>query len=241
MIDIHSHVLWGVDDGPKELARSIKMMDLAREDGITTLFTTSHYSPELPEKLPAKVAELTPYAEQRGITLISGSEIDYVHLAGTRPLPTLGKSKFILVDMRQPFLEMSAPHVLSQLSMEGYTVIIAHPERLFMEPDLRIVHTLLELDCLFQLNASSIAGKHGTHAQSIAFKIIRSGLAHYVGSDAHSLHRPFYMSTAREMVEEKFGKEVAGLLFEENASQLIAGNAPFKVIPPKRKWWQLFG
>ncbi|MDD4816457.1 MAG: hypothetical protein PHI85_00615 [Victivallaceae bacterium] len=241
MIDIHAHVLWGVDDGPKELARSIKMLDLAREDDIDTLFTTSHYSPDLPGKLPEKLAELTPYAKERGIQLISGSEIDYVHLAGTRPLPTLGKSKFILVDMRQPFLEMSAPHVLSQLSLDGYNVIIAHPERLFMEPDLRTVHTLLELDCLFQLNASSIAGRHGAHSQNIAFKIIRSGLAHYVGSDAHSLHRPFYMTTARKMVKDKFGEDVAQLLFEENASQLIAGNAPFKVTPPKRKWWQLFG
>jgi len=137
---------------------------------------------------------------------------------------------------------MSAPHVLSQVSLDGYEIIIAHPERLFGEPDLRTVKTLAEMDCLFQLNAGSITGDHGSHAQRIAFKLIEKGYAHYVGSDAHSPRRTFRMSGAREIVEKRYGGEVAELLFEENARQLIANQPPYRVVAPSRPWYKrLFG
>lgn len=240
MIDIHSHILYGVDDGPKTLERSLEMLDYAHKDKITTLFATSHFKPGLESDFSARYEELKPRAAERGIELILGTEIDYVHLANTRPLLTLGGSKFILVDMRQPYLEMSCSHVLYQLSLDGYTVIIAHPERLFMSPDLKIVHELAEMDCFFQLNASSIVGRHGGQAQHIAFSIIKAGLAHYVGSDAHSPRRNFAMSEARELVNKKFGGEVTELLFEVNAQQLLKNEAPYLVTPPKRKWYQIF-
>jgi len=233
-------VLWGVDDGPKELARSIKMLDMAKADGIDVLFTTSHYNKDLPTLLQPRLAELEPYAAERGIRLVPGTEIDYVYLADTRPLIPLGGSKFVLVDVRQPYLEISTEHVLSRVAADGYRVIIAHPERLFMEPDLRTVRSLLEMDCLFQLNAGSLVGFNGGHSKHLALKIIESGLAHYVGSDAHSPRRAFFMTAARAEVEKRFGSGTAGLLFEENARQLLEGEAPFKVVPPKKKWYQFW-
>jgi len=240
VIDLHSHVLWGVDDGPKELECSIKMLDLAKADGIDVLFTTSHYSKDMPGLLRPRVDELESYARERGIRLVPGAEIDYVFLADTRPLITLGDTNFVLVDMRQPYLEFSAENVLSRLAIDGYRVIIAHPERLFMESNLKIVLELLDMGCLFQLNAGSIAGFHGGRAKYLAFKIIASGLAHYVGSDAHSPRRTFFMTAAREAVTRRFGPRAAELLFEENARQLLAGEAPFKVIPPKKKWYMFW-
>ncbi len=240
MIDIHSHILYGVDDGPKTLERSLEMLDYAKKDNITTLFATSHFKPGLENDFKTRYEELKPLAAERGIELILGTEIDYVHLANNRPLLTLGGSKYILVDMRQPFLEMSCSHVLYQLSVDGYTVIIAHPERLFMAPNLKIVHELAEMECFFQLNASSIVGRHGGQAQHIAFSIIKAGLAHFVGSDAHSPRRNFAMSEARGIIEKKFGGEVAELLFEVNAQQLLKNEIPFLVTPPKRKWYQFF-
>ena len=240
MIDLHSHVLWGVDDGPKELERSIQMLDLAKADGIDVLFSTSHHNNDLPGLLASRLAELEPHAAERGITLIPGAEIDYVFFGRHPPLTTLGGSRFVLVDMRQPFLEISTEHVFSKLAIDGYRVVIAHPERLFMEPNLKTLYRLLEMDCLFQLNAGSIAGFHGGHSRHLAFKIIEAGLAHYVGSDAHSPRRAFFMTAARAEVNKRFGARTAELLFEENARQLLAGEAPFKVIPPKKKWYQFW-
>ncbi|MEA4862528.1 MAG: tyrosine-protein phosphatase [Victivallaceae bacterium] len=240
MIDLHSHVLWGVDDGPKELARSIKMLDLAKADGIDVLFTTSHYNKDLPDLLPQRLAELEPHAAERGIKLVPGTEVDYVYLADTRPLIPLGNSNFVLVDVRQPYLEISTEHIFSRVAIDGYRIIIAHPERLFMESNLKTVRELLEMDCLFQINAGSLAGFHGSHSKHLAIKIIESGLAHYVGSDAHSPRRTFFMTAARAEVEKRFGARTAELLFEENARQLLDGEAPFKVLPPKKKWYQFW-
>ena len=240
MIDIHSHILSGVDDGAKNFERSVDMLDMAVADGITTLFATPHYSKTLPAVLENTFNRLQPLAAERGITLIKGSEIDYVHLVDTRPLITLGNSNFVLIDMRQPFLEMSCENVLDSVQRDKYRIIIAHPERLFMERDLKSVKRLAEIDCVFQLNASSVVGAHGTGAQKMAFKIIEAGFAHYIGSDAHGKQRGFYLSAAREIITKKYGKPVAELLFEENARQLLQNQDPFRVVVKARKWYHFF-
>lgn len=240
MIDIHSHILNGVDDGAKSLERSLEMLAKAKENGITTLFATPHYSKMLPAVIDDKYDELKVEAEKLGIALIKGCEIDYVHLEETRPLITMGDTNFILIDMRQPFLEMSCENVISQLQMDGYRTIIAHPERLFVEKDLHTVRELAEMDCLFQLNASSIVGNHGTPSQRVAFKIIEEGFAHYMGSDAHGLRRGFYMKEASEIIKKKYGAEVTELLTNENAKQLLLNQDPYRVIYKKKKWFQFF-
>ena len=79
MIDIHSHILYGVDDGPKTLERSLEMLDYAQKDKITTLFATSHFKPGLESDFSARYEELKPRAAERGIEVILGTEIDYVH------------------------------------------------------------------------------------------------------------------------------------------------------------------
>ena len=241
MIDIHSHILWGVDDGPKDLERSLRQLDLAKADNITVLFATSHFKPGLWETMQERFEELKPHAAERGIELVQGCEIDFVHISSNRPLPTMNGGRYILVDMCRPYLEMSCSQVLFQAAMEGYNTIIAHPERLFMASNLKVVKELVEMDCVFQLNASSITGNHGKQCRNIALKLIAGGYAHYVGSDAHSPRRTFMMTQAREIVCREFGADTADILFEENAQRLLNNKEPYQLRPvKKRKWYQFF-
>lgn len=195
--DLHCHILPGLDDGAGDWDEALAMAKNAVKSGAVKLVATPHvmrgvyYSS--PDDIKAKTAELNVRLENSGVPLdvIPGSEI-YLS-AGTAveyrggKLQTIGESGYLLVELPALYLPEYAHRELFDLRVAGAGVILAHPER---NRELsRRRDALLELydsDVLFQVNAGSFLGVYGRQARACAEFLLKEGLAHFIGSDAHS-------------------------------------------------------
>lgn len=242
MIDIHCHILPGLDDGAADIAGAEAMLKAAAGDGVTTIFCTPHDSAAALGQRRKKREELAPVAGKYGITLLDGMEYLFSHLTTDSELCTLAESSFLLVDFGSPELPPAAQQVLFKLARRNYRIIAAHPERLFgrLEP----VEALYRLGCCFQVNADSLLGNNGRRCRGLAERMIRRGLCHYVASDAHGAERTFRLTECRKRLAELTGDENAELLLETNPRRLIDDLPPrrpaVKDTPAIAEWFRFF-
>ena len=197
MIDIHCHILWGVDDGPQSPEETEDLLNLAKAESITDIIATAHYSPYLEQVYEEKFEEAASVARSVGINLYSGCEykLQDALLLKDR-LITLAGSDFILVEITSGVLGDFVYNQVYDLELAGYQVILAHPERSFTPADLPKLRKLCDMGVYFQITAGSIAGKFGKQIQRFAFKLLEEGLCHFIASDAHNPHsREFYFHT----------------------------------------------
>jgi len=227
MIDIHSHLLYGVDDGSKSFKSSVNMLELAAEDGITSIVLTPHYFSGLSEIMHKKLEILRHEAAKFNIKLFSGCEYDFVNLNTNKKLITLGeKGSFVLVDFCLSFVPPIARDFLFDWQAKGYQIIIAHPERLFCKDDLPILKDLADANIYFQLNAGSFMGDYGRSARRFAKVMVKKGLCHFIASDAHSVKNYSGQITfCRKYIAKRFGTESEEVFFEENPSRMLAGKS----------------
>ncbi len=196
-IDLHSHVLWGIDDGSRSLDESVDMCAIAEENGTGTLFLTPHLmywdrAEELFDIRNEKVEYLKDVLADNEINLDlkTGFEIlcdDDIFLIKYFNPYTLCGSKYVLIEF--DFFKTTIEDVLSwcsYLQSFGLVPIIAHPERYrFMLLDGKCIDTLSDKGVLFQINAGSPAGMFGDTTAEFAIKMIRGGFVDFIGSDAH--------------------------------------------------------
>ncbi|HEY3378033.1 MAG TPA: CpsB/CapC family capsule biosynthesis tyrosine phosphatase [Armatimonadota bacterium] len=236
MIDIHSHILPGVDDGPATMEESLAMAQQAVAGGTTIMFATPHIAwqqdIERAGAIAGWVATLQDALVAANIPLqiIPGAEVSPLEellpaLEADVPL-TLGvQGKYLLLDSPFTALPMGFDAAVFALQTRGYNVILAHPERLLpFQMDPAPLAALANRGLLMQVNASSLLGKHGVPPQKLAWTILRHGWAHFVASDAHSpiQRRPGLTEAARE-VTAVLGEEVTAELFEQNPRRILAG------------------
>lgn len=198
-IDLHSHVLWGVDDGSKSLNESVDMCGLAEESGTGTLFLTPHLmywdsAEDLFDVRNEKAEYLSEVLSDVGINLDlkTGFEVlcddDIFDIKYFKPY-TLCDSKYILIEF--DFVRTTIEDVsvwCSYLQSFGLVPIIAHPERYrFMLMDGNCIDQLSEKGVLFQINAGSPAGMFGDITAEFALKMIKGGFVDFIGSDAHDI------------------------------------------------------
>ncbi len=200
-VDIHSHSLWGIDDGAKNFDETVNMCFCAEDNETKTLFVTPHLiywdsAEELYDKREAKVQRLEEVLEEEGSSLEikKGFEIlcDDEIFEVKHFLPyTLNESRYILIEF--DFRKTSEADVISwceYLKSFGLIPIIAHPERYgFVIEDVTCLNRISDLGVLFQINAGSPAGMFGSAEAEIACAMLNNGYADFVGSDAHSLLR----------------------------------------------------
>ncbi|HKP89336.1 MAG TPA: CpsB/CapC family capsule biosynthesis tyrosine phosphatase [Thermoleophilaceae bacterium] len=195
MVDLHSHILPGVDDGAPDIEASIAMARTAAADGIRVMVATPHISFEY-ELDPADVGRLVGELnlalarEEVPLAVLPGGEIALTRLAALdapalRTL-SLGVGPYLLVETPYaggaPFLE----EVLFDLDLRGFRTILAHPERCAMfEHDRDRLARLVERGVLCSVNAGSMAGQFGRRVRDFAVHLFRAGLVHNVASDAH--------------------------------------------------------
>jgi len=226
MIDIHCHILWGVDDGPQSPEETEELLNLAKAEGITDIIATSHYSPYLEQVYEEKFEEAASMARSVGINLYSGCEykLQDALLLKDR-LITLAGSDFILVEITSGVLGDFVYNQVYDLELAGYQVILAHPERSFMPADLPKLRKLGDMGVYFQITAGSIAGKFGKQIQRFSFKLLEEGLCHFAASDAHNPRsRAFFFTEASRQLSRTYGAEtIFRLWFIENASSVIRG------------------
>jgi protein-tyrosine phosphatase len=195
VIDLHSHVLPGVDDGPRTMEQSVEIARAAAADGVRILAATPHVRedwPTRPETMHRLVEELRTFiaAEAVPLDLRPGGEIALSYLAelGDEDVDRfrLGGAPAVLLEFPYWGWPLDLGERVFQLATRGLTAIIAHPERSAVvqaEPDR--LRQLVEQGALVQLTAASVDGRLGRPTREAAFKLLDAGLAHLLASDAH--------------------------------------------------------
>ncbi len=232
-IDIHCHVMPGVDDGSPDMASSLEMLKIAEKEGITHMILTPHHKPMhhnvSPEHNVAYRKKLKEAALAEGIKvkLFSGNEIYYSdetmdELIGGQ-ICSLAGSDYVLVEFHPTATWKSIQNAAYKVQGAGYIPIIAHVERYsdIVSHPAR-VSDLINLGCYIQVNASSIMGDYGFGIGHFCKKILKDELVHFVASDAHDAKkRAPKLSDCRKYVERKFGSDYADRLFFLNAANVI--------------------
>ncbi len=210
MIDIHTHVLPGIDDGADGVQTSAAMLERAKSEGVRCLVFTPHYYGRLsPEQFLEKRKQAFEEIREKipdGLETRLGAEIHFtgVNVPDFDDLCSLGIEGTSYVLLEFPFTSQWTSALLDTLadfiSDTGYTPIIAHVERyaeVLQNPS--IVSELVEMGCLIQVNAESFCGKY---SKKFTFALLKHGLVHCIGTDAHDLEkRPAAYQKVREEVE----------------------------------------
>lgn len=251
MIDIHSHVLWGLDDGAATLEESLAMLQAAAEDGTTDIVATPHSNPQYhydSDSVTLRLGDLVSRtagrpAIHRGCDFhLSVDNLD--QLLDQPSTYTIDGKQYLLVEPPDFHIGKHTEGVLERLVDTGIVPIITHPERNpALQGKLQRVEAWVELGCLVQVTAISITGGFGRSARRAVTQLLDRGAVHFVASDAHDpVHRHPRLSEARRFVDQHYGAETGDLLFCLNPRGVIEGRPlpAAKLAPsaPPRPWWR---
>ena len=238
MIDIHSHIVFDVDDGPKTIENSRALLEEAYAQGVRTIVSTSHRRKGMFETPEDKIAANFKIVQELSkeiapdLTILYGAEIyftsDILDKLENHIIPKLNDTRYALIEfsMNTPYREIHS--ALSKVLMLGITPVIAHIERYHaLENDEKRVRELINMGCYTQINSSSILkpklfGDTYKFMKKRARYFLDRDLVHIVASDMHNLadRRP-YMKEAYELVSKKYGQEKAHELFTTNPAKVI--------------------
>lgn len=203
MVDFHSHVLPGIDDGADSMEEAVRLCEIAKESGTDKLIATPHLAnldetEDFIRLRDSRLDELRRELDKRSIELeiYPGTEVyvnDDVFYAPSLDSATINGSRYMLIEFEFRGLNINRLiKYVNEFFARGYRPIIAHPERYYyMQADYDIVNHLADIGVLFQINAPSLAGYMGPAAQELSYLMTANGLASFIGTDAHSVaHRP---------------------------------------------------
>jgi protein-tyrosine phosphatase len=253
MIDIHSHILPGVDDGAKTIEDAIAMAGAAVSEGITKIIATPHHKNgnyENPkQKILQHVGQLNAVLKEQNIplTVLPGQEVriygDIVKDYENGELLTLtNESQYIFIEFPSNHVPRYAEQLLFDIQMKGLVPIIVHPERnaeISENPEL--LYQFVKKGALTQLTAASVAGDFGKKIKKFSLQMIEANLAHFIASDAHNTtNRAFHMREAYGVIEKEFGAG-AVYFFRENAELLVEGKSVYRQQPERIKKKKFLG
>ncbi|MBP3953165.1 tyrosine-protein phosphatase [Bacillus suaedae] len=245
MIDMHCHILPGIDDGPRTLAESLELAKLAERDGITTIVATPHHQhPSFMNDGPSvlrAVDELNTQLKENNINIevVPSQEIrihgDMIEQLKVGDLLTYGQdNQYLLIEFPSNHIPHYTTKLFYDLQVNNYIPIIAHPERnkvLIEKPD--ILYDFVKNGALAQVTSSSITGHFGKKIKKFSEQLVEANLAHFIASDAHNQgERPFRLQEAYGLIEKEFGTNVV-FGFKENAELLVEGKHVFGGQPER--------
>ena len=251
MIDLHCHLLHGLDDGPSDLSESLAMARVAVEEGIETIVATPHIREDHPfplELVAERLEELGAALANEAIPLrvLAGGEVAISKAGGlddaTLRAVCLGNGPYLLVET--PYTEATdlLEQTLFDLQVRGFKPLLAHPERgpsFLSDPDR--LRALVERGVLCSLTADSLAGRFGETIRKLAVRLVREGLAHDVASDAHDSRR---RRPALRHGLVHLAAQADWLTRAAPAAMLAGAELPEPPEPPAgaaRGWRRLFG
>jgi len=232
MIDIHSHILPNLDDGPDSLAVSLKLAGRASSQGITAMVATPHSMDGVyqcsPGEILDKCALLEATLEKNNIPIkiMPGSEIrlthDIVSLYDQGLLMTLNNSStHILLELPPMFIIDGVIHIIGQLAERGVATVIAHPERnRAIMKNLNIMSRLIYAGALMQITATSLMGGFGKSVMKICHKMIEKDVVAFIGSDIHP-GRKFMMLDAYQKIQRMAGEKTATKIFRQTPGEIM--------------------
>ena len=251
MIDFHSHILPGVDDGSASIEETMQLIKEAGEAGFTKIISTSHYVEEQYEYNEATRKQfleiLNAGVKSLGedVKLYLGSEIyasyDIVELLKEAKASSINNSRYVLFELPMQNELPNFKNIIYQLLANNYIPIIAHPERYsYVKEDPNWLIEFIELGVLFQANYGSIIGIYGKQAQKTVKQLLKNNMIHFLGSD---VHRPKTIYTKipeiMEELEKVIDAEQIKKLSEINPSLVLENKVIYvdKPIKIKKSFW----
>ena len=254
MIDMHCHILPGVDDGAENLEEALEMARIAQSEGIKKIVNTSHFHPEFNYKMgDILLDEINSFnevlkANNIDIEVLLGNEIYYtdgiIEQLQELNFYTLNNSKYLLIEFSPMNFPKNLPDIVYEVKLKGYTPVLAHVERYSsIIEDPNIIYDCIKEGAIIQVNASSILGKNGKEAKKVSDILLDNNMVHIIASDAHgSQRRRPQLREAYDFVKNKYSKDLADNLFKNNQSLIMANK---DIIIPRASMYKekrgLFG
>ena len=239
MVDIHCHILPGLDDGADSVETARAMGEMAIADGITHVIGTPHASPDHrfdPQRVRERRDEIQALFEGR-LVLATGCDfhLSYENLQDIRQKShryTLNQKNYLLVEFADYSIPPSIDQALHELQLAGLRPIITHPER---NPLMRArperFYRWVRQGCYAQVTAQSLLGRFGKSAQEMAEKWLDGGAVHFLASDAHNTtSRPLKLKEAFDFVAKRHSQDVAQSLLVDNPLAAFEGR-PLPFVP----------
>ncbi len=232
IVDLHMHVVPGIDDGSRSIEESLQMLKLAAQQGVTDVFCTSHngYCQEDGERYLTSFLRLQDAVSQAKINvqIHKGCEIlcageyidDIIYGLDIGAFSTLGNSKYVLAELYSDTKPSEALAIIKKLTDNGYKPIIAHMERNYNITSL-MVRLLIQSGALIQVNVFSFVDEADDKIRERARELLRNKYVHFIGSDAHRIdHRPPKISGGIQYILNNVAEEYAAKILRENVKQL---------------------
>jgi protein-tyrosine phosphatase len=251
LIDLHSHLLPGIDDGSKDLAMSLAMARMASSDGISTIACTPHILPGVYNNngpaIRSAVAQLSERIAEAGIpiSLVTGAD---AHIAPDLDVRlrdgcalTLNNSRYLLLEPPHHVLPPRLEDLIFGLQAAGYVPILTHPERLsWIEGHYDLIRRLVSSSVLMQITAGSVMGRFGRRPCYWAERMLDEGLCHLLATDAHNTEqRAPRMADARDFVAKRLGDDEAINLVLRRPQGILNNLSPAELPPlPQAEAWR---
>jgi protein-tyrosine phosphatase len=225
MIDIHHHLLFGIDDGPRDFESSIAQAEAAIKDGITHVVCTPHSNHRY-DFDPARNQELRAAIEKRidgRLTLGLGCDMHLspVNIEAVLRNPTrfsINNGRYLLVEFADYMIPRDINDTFYEFTYKGIVPIITHPERNpIIEENPEKMIDWLRTGCLLQITAASLEGRFGNRAQTRSWDLLHKNWVHFIATDAHNLDgRAPVMSSAFAAISRRMGEATANRLCRDN-------------------------
>ena len=242
IIDLHCHILPGLDDGSGSPEESLAMVRLAIESGVRAIVATPHCAGDRRQAVTGEWRLLQEALEdmEMPLTVYPGMEIlghgETARLLKEGKLLTLNHSRYPLIEF--PFRAMAEENtkILSEAIEAGYRPLIAHPERYeCVQEDPGCVNLWCRMGCLFQINRGSLLGRFGQAAWDMAFELVDRGFATVVASDAHSSRmRTTWLRDVYDLLAKEFAPAAAQYLMWHNPQKILKNEL---IHPVKPEWF----
>lgn len=252
LIDIHSHILPGVDDGALTMEEAVSIAKLAVNEGITKIIATPHHQNgtffNRKKDILERIKALNYMLQRENISLevlpgqetrIYGSLLDDFE---NGDILTLNHTNYLFIELPSGHVPRYTEQLLFEMQLKGLTPIIVHPERnaeVMKDPEK--IFKLVKKGALTQLTAGSLTGHFGKRIQKLSIQLIEANCTHFIASDVHNTStRSFHMRESISKVHKEFGSEIV-YYFQENAELLVQGQSIYKHEPSKIRCKKFLG
>lgn len=252
MIDLHSHILPGVDDGAEDLDESLEICRLSFEDGIRAMVATPHLRQEcfwnddralLVDRFKALRAAVRRTFEGEfevhlgGEIALHGASLDEIAQLPGGDLLAMAGTSYLLLELDWRGLGPDPLEMIHEVVVAGFRPIIAHPERVsWLMQDRELVESMVDHGATMQLTAMSVTGELGSRVLGASEWMLDAGLVHFLSSDSHdpSIRRPG-LARARDVVAERWGEPLARALVEDHPRAVLEDRPLDASVPIERE------
>lgn len=236
IIDVHCHIIPGVDDGVQTLDECRKLLEMEYAQGVRTIIATPHFRRgmfECPiERIKAEYEKVKAVAKEigGGMEIILGCEyyadLDMIESLNNKEKSTIGDTSYVLIEFSENTKFAFIRERIYELICNGYEPLVAHAERyMTLRDGTEKINELVALGAKIQLNAESIIGLEGRRIKKFCKKMMKENYLYAVGSDSHDCSkRPPYMGRCAVYLEKKMGSDYAHRVMIDNPWKILAGH-----------------